>query len=95
MTNNKRRTQIESGIIIGLLTLMASSSVTSIAMMYGFMKDNSSEHISIEKTLVEEKTWTHNVDKYVIIPTEERSKNNTQLIRGHENRIHNLEVEIK
>ena len=64
-------------IAMGLLSVIAGSMVFLVSHFIQFAETNSNEHSIIEKTVAIQKSWTENINTYVISPNTKRSKANS------------------
>jgi hypothetical protein len=89
-------------IISVLLGLVAFFSKQQVNKMDKFMRDNTVDHMNMEKRLVDIDTWTKAVHETQIEPTlQKANKNEKEIIdirgkvRNHERRISKIEMKIE
>lgn len=86
-------------VLLGLLTMFSKQQVEK---MDRFMRENSADHMNMQKQLVDIDTWTKSIHKTQIEPTLKKANENEKnlinirgQVRDHEGRIINLEKKVK
>ena len=89
-------------VISALLTLVTIYSKQQVTKMDRFMRENTTDHLNMEKRLVDIDTWTKAVHESEIAPTlKKANKNEKEIIdirgkvRNHEGRILKIEKKIE
>jgi hypothetical protein len=89
-------------LIVFLLGTIAYYSQQQAKSVKEFRRENTVDHMNIEKKIVEMDTWTHSVHENQIEPSFELSKKNQleiidvrEKVRNHEDRIVTIEEKVK
>ena len=89
-------------VISALLTLITIFSKQQLGKMDKFMKENTVDHMNMEKKLINIDTWTKSIHETQIEPTLQKANKNEKevldirgKVRNHEGRITTLEKKVK
>jgi hypothetical protein len=89
-------------LVTFLLGLVAYYSQQQAKSIKEFRRENTVDHMNIEKKIVEMDTWTHSVHENQIEPAFDLSKKNQleiidvrEKVRNHEGRIKKIEQKVK